>query len=128
MAELWAAAAAEARLHLRLNKCMWTEVRRTEQAPRGAASDLAELGAMAEAPPEESLKVLGAHVHLQGALRHEFERTVATAWRAFHCKKAVWRTPGSLHAKMRASSIWDCSRRWPEPVEHAIGQPRIFAR
>lgn len=62
------------------------------QDKAGATNDLAELGAMAEVPPEESLKVSGAHAHPQASLRHEFGHTAAIAWRAFHSKNAVWQT------------------------------------
>lgn len=67
----------------------------------------------------ECLKVLGAHVQLDGGHATEFRYTLAAAW-ASHSKRPFWRETGSSKHKLQALHLsvypclaWCCgSRHW----------------
>lgn len=55
--------------------------------------------------PWRCLGVLGAPVHVDGRLGREYQTIVATAWSAFHSKRALCVVAGHLHAKFRAARL-----------------------
>lgn len=76
-------------LLLRLNKCLWIDVRRASQTAHDVQSDLPDLSCRAKVPPGVVLKVLGAGIHPQVDLQRELEQSPTVAWRSIHVKRVL---------------------------------------
>lgn len=56
-------------------------------------------------PPRETLRVVGAPVHMHADHQQAFAELIAKAWSALLSKTQLWRTIGSLRAKPRIGDI-----------------------
>lgn len=94
-------AAKKANLEFTCAKCGWSEVRRQGQPPTPVPEAHQELGTMAQSDMTATIRVLGSGVRMQANYELEFTQVLANVLAASHTKAPLWRTRGSLHAKLR---------------------------
>lgn len=72
---------------------------------------------MRSVAPGEFLKVLGAHVRLEGAHTGKIHLIVAAAWKSFNATAPLWREGRSRRSKLQAwhLSVFHASRVAPAP-------------